>query len=285
MNKKIIFAIIAAVFFSRSILAHQPVMDMAPRWEDGYGFQIRYENYGSSKLLNGDSEIANTNNDKFSIKKTWYEGVYTFDKSKRITFKLPYIEKSKTTSGVKETNDGFGDLTLAMPLKKYKNKGAFTSNLGLTPQIRIPTGETAGNLPISDGSTDLGLSVSYSTETPKFYSLYDLFYWFNGKGDRGMNDGNELGLDINLGYHPIHNNVTNSGLFIMWDITARKQEQGYGLNGTINGGSRIHTGPVLVLYKDNVMFRAEYKIPLYEYFENQGLSRGDEINIGIGITF
>lgn len=34
-------------------------MDMAPRWEEGYGFQVRYENFGSDDLMDGDSEISN----------------------------------------------------------------------------------------------------------------------------------------------------------------------------------------------------------------------------------
>tara|TARA_A100001015_G_C14974869_1_gene706790 strand:- start:353 stop:1216 length:864 start_codon:yes stop_codon:yes gene_type:complete len=265
--------------------AHQPVMDMAPRWDDGYGFQVRHENYGSSKLISKDSKIDNSSNQKFSTNKTWFEGVYTFDKSIRATFKLPYIQKTSSTNGIKKSEEGLGDLILGLPLKYYLNKGAFTSNLSFTPSLRLPTGRSSGDLPISDNSTDLGLSLSYSTETPKFYQLYDLFYWVNNRGDRGINEGNELGLDINLGYHPIHDNTTNTGMFIMWDITARNHEKGINLNGDITGSRRVHTGPVLVLYKDNMMFRAEYKFPIYEYFRTTGLSRGNELNVGIGITF
>ena len=265
--------------------AHQPVMDMAPRWDDGYGFQIRHENYGSKTLINGDSKVDNALNQKTSINKTWFEGVYTFDKSIRTTFKLPYIQRTSSSNGIKESNEGIGDLILGVPLKHYINKGAFTSNLSLTPSLRLPTGSSSGNLPIGDGSADIGLSLSYSIETPKFYYLYDLFYWVNNRGDRGINEGNELGLDINLGYHPIHNNETNTGVFLMWDITARNIEKGTGLNNQITGGGRVHTGPVIVLYKNNIMLRAEYKLPVYEYFKSSGLSRGNELNIGVGITF
>ncbi|MFT6076903.1 MAG: hypothetical protein ACJA02_000040 [Myxococcota bacterium] len=265
--------------------AHQPVMDMAPRWDGGYGFQVRHENYGSGKLINKDSKIDNSANQRSSINKTWFEGVYTFDKSIRATFKIPYIQKTISSDGKKESTQGIGDLILGLPLKKYSNKGALTSNLSLTPSIRIPTGSSKGNLPISDGSADLGLSLSYSIENPKFYHLYDLFYWNNNRGDRGINEGNELGLDINFGYHPIHNNETNTGMFLLWDVSARNIEKGVGLNNQITGGRRVHTGPILVLYKENIMFRAEYKFPIYEYVQSLSLSRGNELNIGIGITF
>jgi hypothetical protein len=33
------------------VFAHQPVMDMAPRWDGGYGFQVRYESYGSDHTI------------------------------------------------------------------------------------------------------------------------------------------------------------------------------------------------------------------------------------------
>ena len=37
--------------------AHQPVMDMAPRWDDGYGFQLRHERFGSDELMQGSDRI------------------------------------------------------------------------------------------------------------------------------------------------------------------------------------------------------------------------------------
>ena len=48
-----------------TLLAHQPVMDMAPRWSGGYGFQIRNE-YSPN--------VSSTN---------WFEGVYTRSREKR----------------------------------------------------------------------------------------------------------------------------------------------------------------------------------------------------------
>ena len=39
--------------------AHQPVMDMAPRWQEGWGFQVRNEYRFSDELLRGDSDVPN----------------------------------------------------------------------------------------------------------------------------------------------------------------------------------------------------------------------------------
>jgi hypothetical protein len=177
------YLLLALVLFASNSYAHQPVMDMAPRWEKGYGFQIRNESYGSDKVLDGDTEISNFMGLERFVNKTWIEGVYTFDRSKRITFKLPYIEQNrvKNINGVatNQKNRGIGDLIVGVPFKYYRNKGAFTDNFGLTPSLRVPMGSSSGDFPISNGSIDVGLSISYNLETPKFYLLYDVFYWIN----------------------------------------------------------------------------------------------------------
>ena len=57
---------------------------------------------------------------------------------------------------------GIGDAIFALPLKKYWNLEKSTMNLGLTPQIRVPTGSTSDSYPVGDGSWDMGLSASFS---------------------------------------------------------------------------------------------------------------------------
>ena len=137
---------------------------------------------------------------------------------------------------------------------------------------------------LSHGSTDVGLSLSYSAESPFLYQFYDLFYWINTRGKAGIAQGDQLGLDMNVGIHPLHSNETNSGMFLMWDVSTRYERQGLDGGGT-TGGTRISTGPVLVLYKGNIMFRAEYKFPAYENVEGSQVSRGQEVSIGMGVTF
>ena len=61
-----------------------------------------------------------------SIQQVQVEGVYTWDRSIRLTAKLPIVldaERANWINGQKETqkDKGVGDLTLALPLKKYFN--------------------------------------------------------------------------------------------------------------------------------------------------------------------
>ena len=278
------------VINASSLKADQPVMDMAPRWEKGYGFQVRQEFFGSDKLLEGNNKINNPLGLERYVSETWLEGVYTFKRSIRATFKLPYVYQKRVKdihgAGVRQENSGLGDLILGVPLKYYRNKGAYTDNFGITPSIRIPTGDSSGDFPISDGSWDFGLSLSHSLETPKYYTSVELFYWKNTTGKNGMKSGDEFGLEIDLGYHLSHSDITSSGIFIMWDLIAMHNGKPNEANLTIfTGGQLVQTGPILVLYKNNVMFRAELKYPLYENVDGISNSRGPEINIGIGIAF
>jgi hypothetical protein len=78
------------------IFAHQPVMDMAPRWQKGYGGQVRYESHYSDKVLNGDNEVDNPLGRDRWVHTTWFEGVYTFKREVRATFKLPFVYQTRT---------------------------------------------------------------------------------------------------------------------------------------------------------------------------------------------
>lgn len=266
-------------------LAHQPVQDMAPRWAGGYGFQIRQEYRSSDDLLDGSSDAPNPFGRKERVRTTWLEGVYTFDKSVRITAKLPWVDQERvTTTGQRQAARGLGDITLGVPLKVYWNDGAETGNWSFTPSVRLPTGSTGGDYPIDDGSWDFGASFAYSRETPSWYELVDLFYWKNGSGRKGINRGDLIGLDVNLGIHPLHSDANNSGVFLMWDLTARYEARGKS-SSTTSGGKRIHTGPVAVGYWNNWMIRAEYKFPVYEKVWSSQLARGPMINLIIGVAF
>ena len=91
--------------------AHQPVQDMAPRWADGWGLQVRQEYRASDKVLSGSSEAQNPLGRRDRVSKTWFEGVYTFQRAVRVTAKLPWIHQTRVTStGIRQTGEGFGDL-------------------------------------------------------------------------------------------------------------------------------------------------------------------------------
>jgi len=291
MNKEhriVDFKVFLLCAFPITTLAHQPIMDMAPRWSGGYGFQVRQEHHASQKLLSKNSKIDNPFGKEKKVDKTWFEGVYTFTRSIRITFKLPYINQSRTIerngATVKEQGKGIGDLILGIPLKYYWNDLDSTGNINFTPSIAIPTGSSAENFPVSNGGTNVGASFSLNIEKANLYQYYDLFYWKNNAKKSGIDKGDEMGFDLNVGLHPYHSNQTNTGIFLMVDVSARHEKRGVDLAGT-TGGTCLSLGPVFVFYRQNVMFRAEYKYPVYERVFDSQVSFGPQWNVGFGLAF
>jgi hypothetical protein len=281
-------ALLLATGFPIASQAHQPVMDMAPRWQGGWGFQVRNEHRSSNALYRGDKRIENTEGKKRTVNTTWLEGVYTFKREVRLTAKIPWVEHNRTFaqggSHKTQTGSGLGDAIFGLQLKRYFNRAERTANFGITPSIRVPSGSSNADYPVGDGSWDVGLSTSFSTEVFQFYQFYDLFYWHNSKGERNINRGDEVGLDVNIGVHPFHDNERNMGMFLMGDLSVRFESRGRDTRG-VTGGSRVSLGPVLVLYWNNLMFRAETKVPVYQFARGTQVGRGTEFNAGLGVTF
>jgi len=283
---KRILASFLGILVCLPVLAHQPVMDMAPRWQGGYGFQLRHEWHQSDTLLNGDSEADNPSGEDKRVNTTWLEGIYTFKREVRLTVKLPYIDQSRTLSaGGREKDRGLGDIIIGVPLKRYSNFKDSTFNIGFTPSLRLPTGSTSSLFPAGDGSTDIGFSLSASLEKVNLYTFFDVFYWINNKGTQGIHEGDEIGFDGNIGIHPYHDNATNTGIFVMLDVTVRHQWKGERTLGRTIGGTRLLLGPILVYYRHGMMARAEVKLPVYERVEGNQVAFGPQLNIGVGFVF
>ena len=269
------------------LLGHQPVMDMAPRWAGGYGVQLFQVHSIADDLRHGKSTVPNPHGRESRMDTTWLEGVYTFRREFRITAKVPYVDKSRqwlrNGEAIRQTGHGLGDIIIGAPLKKYVNKKGYTYNLSLTPNLRLPTGSTDDDWPVGDGSWDAGLSLSFSFSTPKWYQLYDLYYWKNGSG-RHFDHGDELAFDANIGWHGWHDNDTDRGLFLMLDIAARHIESGK--NQLVDpAGDTIAVGPVVMYYHEDWIFKLEYRQTVYDKAKAMRFGDNRRFAVGFGLTF
>jgi len=288
---KKIFILISLVVPS-FLQAHQPVMDMAPRWMGGFGAQLRVAHQVEDKLERTGNSVSNPNNLKREKTTTWYEGVYTYRRGLRFTVKVPYIDKNEKVmkDGLVQnlSASGFGDVILGLPLKYYFNRAGYTGNWSLTPSLFLPTGPESSELPLGRGDAGYGLSLSFSFEAFQIYTLFDLFTKPNDRTKSGGDLGRTLGIDWDVGIHPYHNNQTNSGIFLMAGLNGRKKEKNKLINGQNDpnsGGETFEVAPTVVLYKQNWMWRTQYHIPIYQKLNGTQLSKSYEIQSGIGVTF
>ncbi|NQY74814.1 MAG: hypothetical protein HRT90_08650 [Candidatus Margulisbacteria bacterium] len=288
MMKIILLLIFWFSCISGFLVAHQPVMDMAPRWEGGYGVQTRLEYQDKSRLVENGSEIVNLSGLKDESTTLWLEGVYSFTKEHRISFKLPWIQRNITTATGSFSKNGVGDMIIGFINKAYINKKGWTANVSLTPSFKIPIGHSDGAVVLGSGVVDYGLSVSGSYESFNFYSLFDAFGWVYPERGDGTLPGNMAGFDWDLGIHPYHNNLDNTGIFLMMGVNGRHYSQGRLVNGTVNlnsGGQTLEIVPTFVWYKNNIMTRFQYHMPVYWNLHGTQLAPNTGFQMGIGIAF
>ena len=81
--------------------AEQPVFGMMPRWANGWGVQTQYE-------------LEDTADERSQL--LHIEGVYTWARWIRVTYKIPFIVHGRRT-GANEAERGLGTPVLALPLK------------------------------------------------------------------------------------------------------------------------------------------------------------------------
>ena len=281
------------IFFCASLaLAHQPVMDMAPRWSGGYGFQTRYESVISDRLELDGRTTGNPLGLRSESQIQWLEGVYTFHKSVRVTFKLPYEDRHKRLLRDGEVRNaqasGLGDLILAVPLKRYRNFMTHTDNLAFNPSVTLPTGNTGGDVALGRGTVDYGLSVSYAREAIQTFGLWDFWTKLHTKGADGKIKGNIIGFDMNIGIYPYQNSRKEFSSLLLWGTHVRQQLKDKLTGGALDGntgGRWIEMAPIFVVLYKNLAFRIEAYFPVYRKFNGTQLVSDYSFQTGIGVTF
>jgi hypothetical protein len=252
--------------------ADQPIMNMMPRWDGGYGFQLLADTTHRSDLKQGDRTIA----DGFTedISQLHLQGVYTWDRSLRLTFKLPYVLDARrevlSESGAKvvQRDRGVGDLTLALPLKHYFNLDARTGNWTLAPQLRIPLGSKSDDYEVANRVWGGGLWAGYETETYRWYFATGAGIWtFEAP------EPSEWSYNIDLGWN------VRDHMQLLWESDFKwDDEQAFTLSA----------GPALYWrWNDVVHSRIEWKHDfISEVSEDQpDHGNGDYFSIGVGFVF
>lgn len=265
-----------------------PVMESVPRWDEGYGFELYHERYGSDTLLNGHNKIANPLGLESATEETWLKGTYYPVKEFGLVAKLPYIDHYKDVNqgGVKhrQSDSGFGDMELGAALKRYWNWQGATADISFVPQLRLPTGSTSGEMPVGDGSVDVGFTADAKWEDFTHMLMAGTSYWKNQKGSRGINMGDTLDTHVMYGYHVYAWPEEQAGFFLIPKVEAMWEGSGQDLDGK-TGGLVVRAGPAIKLYRANYLMYLEAGFPVYERVNATHLAEGNLYRISIGAGF
>lgn len=252
--------------------ADQPIMNMMPRWNGGYGIQTLLENIDKQDLKLGDSVHAKGLSEQ--IQTLHLQGVYTWTRAVRMTFKLPYTLAARKESlseldqTIVEKDQGWGDLTLALPLKRYFNLATRTGNWSITPQVKIPLGKDSNRYQVADRLWASGLSLGYETETYQYFFATSLGGWIY-ESDKAAH----LNASLDIGINAL------DSLQVLWENDLK-----YGEFGRLS----YATGPAIYWrWQDQVHSRIEWKHELMSRVSKRNAEHGnsDRISVGIGLVF
>jgi len=254
------------------LTADQPIMNMMPRWDGGYGFQVLVDTIHRSDLKQGNDVVG----DGFTedITRLHLQGVYTWDRSIRLTFKLPYVIDARrevlgaNADKVVQHDQGLGDLTLALPLKHYFNLATRSGNWTVAPQVRVPLGNKDNSYQVADRVWGTGVSIGYETETYHWFFATSASAWVFEDPEPA-----EWSWSIDLGWNARDN------MQILWESDFKWDDE---------DALFLSAGPAFYWrLNDHTHTRIEWKHDFISDVSTHAPDHGngDRLSIGIGFVF
>jgi hypothetical protein len=247
-------------------------MNMMPRWDHGWGLQFVEEYRHEDDLLLGSKKAYSGFTEDVHL--LHLQGVYTWDRSIRLTAKLPYVVDARREmpngfgGKLVERDNGIGDATLALPLKKYFNLDGRSGSWTFKPMLRVPL---AGDddYEIYDSEWGGGLGLGYEFEMSDFAFSSSAAAWGFG-GD----DPSEVHISVDFGYNFLASG-TNGSLF--WESDFHYED---------DGSKTLLAGPAFYWnFNDTSHTRLEWK---HDFYDRQGVldhGNGDVFMLSIGFVY
>ena len=263
------------------LVADEPIMNMMPRWAGGWGYQFIEEYRSESDLLLGERKAYPGYTEDVHL--MHLQGVYTWGKiplgflgefNTRLTAKLPYVLEARREmpdgSGGKkiQKDNGIGDFTLALPLKKYFNLDGRSGSWTFKPMARLPFAGD-GDYEVYDGEWGNGAGVAYEFETAKWHVATSTSGWvYHGS------EPFESHSSIDLGYNF---DARGSNGSIYWETDFHWED---------DGSETLSAGPALYWnVNDTVHWKLEWK---HDFHDRQGTldhGNGNVFKFSLGFVF
>ncbi|MEM0897273.1 MAG: hypothetical protein AAGJ79_10335 [Verrucomicrobiota bacterium] len=253
--------------------ADQPIMNMMPRWDGGYGVQFFYEYLQRDDLLMGDDVAFSGFREE--VHQLHIEGVYTWDRSIRATFKLPLVLDAwrevpgPNNEKLQQSDEGIGDLTLALPLKKYFNLDNRSGSWTLAPQLRVPLDQQGeDDYDFWDRVWGGGVNLGYEFETQRFAFATSGAYWIFESAEP-----NELHYSLDLGWRFREN------ADLLWETDLHWEDDG---TFFASGGPALYWR-ITDLIHSRISWKHDFHSEVGELELDHG--NGTRLRVGIGFVF
>ena len=266
------FAAILCLVSPYTALADQPIFDEMPRWSGGWGVQFLQEYRRHSTQYDGTTALEDPKTRDVHILNV--EGVYTWDKSIRATVKVPYIVRTTTTgkdqSGqtTEESLSGLGDVTVALPLKRYFNLDGRSGSWTFAPQLRVPGSQASENTTFFR-EWGAGVSTGYETETNAFIVGGSMSGW-TYFGEAPWKVGADLAFGLNFQFGDVNGHLKWKNHLHHWQT------------GTVI----YRAGPRLYMrFTDTVHGQILWERDFYTDRGEPGFAERDTFRVGLGFVY
>lgn len=255
-----------------ALRADQPIFNEMPRWDNGWGIQFVEQYRHESDLMSGSRVVGQGLSEDVHL--LHVEGVYTWDKSVRVTAKLPLVLDARrellSESGETFTqrDEGIGDATIAVPLKRYFNLDGRSGSWTFAPQIRIPLADK-DDYHVYDGAWGQGVSLGYETETHRYIVAAGASTWFFGSEEPFLASAN---VDLGLNFRALG----TSG-HVKWETDFIFED---------DGTEKLYMGPSLYLrINDEVHIKTMFKKEIHSRRNQLDHGNGSYATLGIGFVY
>ena len=230
--------------------------------------QLLHEFRTERELLDGSDPVGEELTEQIQI--LHLEGVYTWDKSIRMTVKQPFVLSAvrQTASGEERTRQTLGDLTLALPLKDYFNLDGKSGSWTLAPQLVVPGGPRE-KYNVFRRNWGMGLSLGYEAETYETILGVGTTAW-TYLGDRAPT----IAVNTTVGFN--YRALWSSGHIKLKTQTLFDRDDSF----------TFSIGPTL-FYHVTDLLHLQFKW-MHDLFDHQGRvdhGNGDLFRTGVGVVF
>jgi hypothetical protein len=167
-----------------------------------------------------------------------------------------------------QKDSGWGDLNIALPLKKYFNLDGKSGSWTFKPMVRIPLAEK-DEYDFYYKEFGVGLGLGHEFETSNYYFGIGTAWW--------IFDGNrpaELHSSLDVGYNF---ETKNSNGSIFWETDFHFED---------DESKTMSSGPAFYFnHNDTIHSRIEWK---HDFIDHQGVldhGNGNHFKVGIGWVF
>ncbi len=248
LNKMALLVLFLAGGLSNTAWAHDPIFGIGPHVLYKGGVEVAPEVHTGKKGSDRETELGVELT--YGLTGDWAAGIdvpYRFSK-----------EGSDDASGV-------GDVSLFTKYRFWRNDtlGAQESAAVLV-KVKFDSGEDGKSPPVSSGSTDAILGLSYGYESRKWYRWASVRYRRNGENDDGLRRGDKVLVDLVGGFRPKLTGYMEPDTVWLLELNSeygrRAEFRGSDLSNT--GGTELFLSPGIFWTKRNFAVKAGVQIPI-----------------------